>query len=195
MMVLLLTVWWFSPLTQVLPLLLLLLVNPTEQTSRVDIRLTLLKKGLDENKVKCSGCIKTSLIRWFLFWSKNHLNFHRFLDVLLWYLQPQTCEDSMLLTHDVSAFAFQCIYSKPGDSLFTCSTCAAVLHHNQSPEFYDEVRRRLASHLSSHRNVGVKWITEHKPRLREVMNSHKKSTFTNYLSRWSLLLLRLEKVS
>lgn len=102
-------------------------------------------------------------------------------------------EDSMLLTHDVSAFAFQCIYSKPGDSLFTCSTCAAVLHHNQSPEFYDEVRRRLASHLSSHRNVGVTWLTEPKPRLREVMNLHKKSSFINYLSRWSLLLLHLIK--
>lgn len=36
--------------------------------------------------------------------------------------------------------AFQCIYGKPGDSLFTNSTYAAVLHHNQSPEFYDEVR-------------------------------------------------------
>lgn len=35
---------------------------------------------------------------------------------------------------------FQCIYGKPGDSLFTGSTYAAVLHHNQSPEFYDEVR-------------------------------------------------------
>lgn len=35
---------------------------------------------------------------------------------------------------------FQCIYGKPGDSLFTSSTYAAVLHHNQSPEFYDEVR-------------------------------------------------------
>lgn len=35
---------------------------------------------------------------------------------------------------------FQCIYGKPGDSLFTSSAYAAVLHHNQSPEFYDEVR-------------------------------------------------------
>lgn len=35
---------------------------------------------------------------------------------------------------------FQCIYGKPGDFLFTSSTYAAVLHHNQSPEFYDEVR-------------------------------------------------------
>lgn len=37
------------------------------------------------------------------------------------------------------SLAFQCIYEKPGDSLFTSSAYAAVLHHNQSPEFYDEV--------------------------------------------------------
>ncbi|MEQ2211344.1 Dedicator of cytokinesis protein 11 [Xenoophorus captivus] len=36
----------------------------------------------------------------------------------------------------------KCIYGKPGDSLFASSTHAAVLHHNQSPEFYAEVRLR-----------------------------------------------------
>lgn len=44
-------------------------------------------------------------------------------------------------TTDVPCLPLQCIYGKPGDSLFTSSTYAAVLHHNQSPEFYDEVRR------------------------------------------------------
>ena len=38
---------------------------------------------------------------------------------------------------------FQCIYGKPGETLFTGSAYAAVLHHNQNPEFYDEVRTQV----------------------------------------------------
>lgn len=34
----------------------------------------------------------------------------------------------------------QCIYGRPGGALFTKNAFAAVLHHQQSPEFYDEVR-------------------------------------------------------
>uniref|UniRef100_A0A3P8W7M7 Dedicator of cytokinesis 11 n=1 Tax=Cynoglossus semilaevis TaxID=244447 RepID=A0A3P8W7M7_CYNSE len=48
---------------------------------------------------------------------------------------------------------FQCIYGKPGDSLFTGSTYAAVLHHNQSPEFYDEVKIELPVHLHEKHHV------------------------------------------
>lgn len=33
----------------------------------------------------------------------------------------------------------QCIYGHPGGPLFTKQTYAAVLHHQQNPEFYDEV--------------------------------------------------------
>lgn len=35
----------------------------------------------------------------------------------------------------------QCIYGRPGGPLFTKYAFAAVLHHQQNPEFYDEVRR------------------------------------------------------
>lgn len=38
----------------------------------------------------------------------------------------------------------QCIYGRPGGPLFTKNAFAAVLHHQQNPEFYDEVR-----HVSS----------------------------------------------
>lgn len=34
----------------------------------------------------------------------------------------------------------QCIYGRPGGPLFTKHASAAVLHHQQNPEFYDEVR-------------------------------------------------------
>lgn len=34
---------------------------------------------------------------------------------------------------------FQCIYGRPGGPLFTKQAYAAVLHHQQNPEFYDEV--------------------------------------------------------
>ncbi|MGH0130445.1 UNVERIFIED_CONTAM: hypothetical protein FKN15_001657 [Acipenser sinensis] len=37
-----------------------------------------------------------------------------------------------------NASAVKCIYGKPGGPLFTSSAYAAVLHHNQNPEFYDE---------------------------------------------------------
>ncbi|XP_053329057.1 dedicator of cytokinesis protein 11 [Spea bombifrons] len=43
--------------------------------------------------------------------------------------------------------ALKCIYGKPGGPLFTTSAYAAVLHHNQSPEFYDEVKIELPLHL------------------------------------------------
>jgi len=33
----------------------------------------------------------------------------------------------------------QCIYGRPGGPLFTKQAYAAVLHHQQNPEFYDEV--------------------------------------------------------
>lgn len=33
----------------------------------------------------------------------------------------------------------QCIYGHPGGPLFTKQAYAAVLHHQQNPEFYDEV--------------------------------------------------------
>lgn len=33
----------------------------------------------------------------------------------------------------------QCIYGHPGGPLFTKQAYATVLHHQQNPEFYDEV--------------------------------------------------------
>uniref|UniRef100_A0A671XVF5 Dedicator of cytokinesis 11 n=1 Tax=Sparus aurata TaxID=8175 RepID=A0A671XVF5_SPAAU len=47
----------------------------------------------------------------------------------------------------------KCIYGKPGDSLFTSSTYAAVLHHNQSPEFYDEVKIELPVHIHEKHHI------------------------------------------
>lgn len=41
---------------------------------------------------------------------------------------------------------WQCIYGRPGGHLFTKNAFAAVLHHQNSPEFYDEVRRTAKSH-------------------------------------------------
>uniref|UniRef100_A0A8C5FDD0 Dedicator of cytokinesis 11 n=1 Tax=Gadus morhua TaxID=8049 RepID=A0A8C5FDD0_GADMO len=45
------------------------------------------------------------------------------------------------------ASPLKCIYGKPGETLFTGSACAAVLHHNQSPEFYDEIKIELPVHV------------------------------------------------
>lgn len=38
---------------------------------------------------------------------------------------------------------FQCIYGHSGGALFTTHAYAAVLHHQQNPEFYSEVRASL----------------------------------------------------
>lgn len=50
----------------------------------------------------------------------------------------------------------QCIYGRPGGQLFTRNAFAAVLHHQQNPEFYDEVRHPhdegLDTHSLSHRS-------------------------------------------
>nr|XP_057907975.1 dedicator of cytokinesis protein 9-like [Doryrhamphus excisus] len=41
----------------------------------------------------------------------------------------------------------RCIYGRPGGSLFTRQAYAAVLHHQQNPEFYDEIKMELPTHL------------------------------------------------
>ncbi|XP_054592286.1 dedicator of cytokinesis protein 11 isoform X2 [Nothobranchius furzeri] len=51
------------------------------------------------------------------------------------------------------AAPLQCIYGKPGDSLFTSSAYAAVLHHNQSPEFYEEVKIELPVHVHEKHHI------------------------------------------
>ncbi|XP_073399582.1 dedicator of cytokinesis protein 11 isoform X2 [Dendrobates tinctorius] len=43
--------------------------------------------------------------------------------------------------------ALKCIYGKPGGPVFTTNSYAVVLHHNQSPEFYDEIKIELPLHL------------------------------------------------
>ncbi|NXD76424.1 DOC11 protein, partial [Halcyon senegalensis] len=48
---------------------------------------------------------------------------------------------------EADARPLKCIYDKPGGHLLTTNTYAAVLHHNQSPEFYDEIKIELPIHL------------------------------------------------
>ncbi|XP_031228246.1 dedicator of cytokinesis protein 11 [Mastomys coucha] len=45
------------------------------------------------------------------------------------------------------ASALKCIYGKPAGSVFTTNAYAVVSHHNQNPEFYDEVKIELPIHL------------------------------------------------
>ncbi|XP_072287615.1 dedicator of cytokinesis protein 11 [Pyxicephalus adspersus] len=45
------------------------------------------------------------------------------------------------------AQALKCIYGKPGGPAFTSRAYAIVLHHNQNPEFYDEVKIELPLHI------------------------------------------------
>ncbi|XP_074818860.1 dedicator of cytokinesis protein 11 isoform X1 [Natator depressus] len=48
---------------------------------------------------------------------------------------------------EADAQALKCIYGKPGGPLLTANAYAIVLHHNQSPEFYDEIKIELPIHL------------------------------------------------
>uniref|UniRef100_A0A672SK80 Dedicator of cytokinesis protein 11-like n=1 Tax=Sinocyclocheilus grahami TaxID=75366 RepID=A0A672SK80_SINGR len=54
---------------------------------------------------------------------------------------------------DEGAAPLKCIYGKPGDPLFTTSAFAAVLHHNQCPEFYDEIKIELPVHVHEKHHV------------------------------------------
>ncbi|KAJ8337720.1 hypothetical protein SKAU_G00366860 [Synaphobranchus kaupii] len=54
---------------------------------------------------------------------------------------------------DDGAAGLKCIYGKPGEPLFTTGACAAVLHHNQSPEFYDEIKIELPVHVHEKHHV------------------------------------------
>lgn len=47
----------------------------------------------------------------------------------------------------LTVLALQCIYGRPGGPLFTKNAFAAVLHHQQNPEFYDEVRQALTKEM------------------------------------------------
>ncbi|XP_029471532.1 dedicator of cytokinesis protein 10 isoform X2 [Rhinatrema bivittatum] len=47
----------------------------------------------------------------------------------------------------------KCIYGKPGGSLFTTSVQTAVLHHSQSPDFYDEVKIELPPQLHEKHHI------------------------------------------
>nr|XP_015218956.1 PREDICTED: dedicator of cytokinesis protein 9 isoform X8 [Lepisosteus oculatus] len=45
------------------------------------------------------------------------------------------------------AQALKCIYNRPGGPLFVKNIFAAVLHHQQNPEFYDEIKIELPTQL------------------------------------------------
>ncbi|XP_062372385.1 dedicator of cytokinesis protein 11 [Sardina pilchardus] len=45
------------------------------------------------------------------------------------------------------AAPLKCIYGKPGEPIFSANACAAVLHHNQCPEFYNEFKMELPVHI------------------------------------------------
>lgn len=47
----------------------------------------------------------------------------------------------------LTVLALQCIYGRPGGPLFTKNAFAAVLHHQQNPEFYDEVQHSLTKEI------------------------------------------------
>ncbi|XP_051562167.1 dedicator of cytokinesis protein 9-like isoform X2 [Myxocyprinus asiaticus] len=46
-----------------------------------------------------------------------------------------------------NAQPLKCIYGRPGGPLFTKHAYAAVLHHQQNPEFYDEIKIELPTQL------------------------------------------------
>ncbi|XP_028818872.1 dedicator of cytokinesis protein 10 isoform X2 [Denticeps clupeoides] len=47
----------------------------------------------------------------------------------------------------------KCIYGKPGGPVFTTAACSTVLHHSQNPDFYDEVKIELPTHLHEKHHI------------------------------------------
>ena len=54
-----------------------------------------------------------------------------------------TCCVELRASDDEKAEALRCIYGRPGESLFTSRSFSAVTHHNQNPDFYEEVKIAL----------------------------------------------------
>ncbi|XP_030641604.1 dedicator of cytokinesis protein 9 [Chanos chanos] len=54
---------------------------------------------------------------------------------------------------DEDAVPLKCIYGRPGGPLFTKAAFAAVLHHQQNPEFYDEFKIELPTQLHEKHHV------------------------------------------
>ncbi|KAK3545989.1 hypothetical protein QTP70_019305, partial [Hemibagrus guttatus] len=52
-----------------------------------------------------------------------------------------------------AAGPLKCIYGKPGEPLFTTSAFAAVLHHNQSPDFYNEIKIEMPIHVHEKHHI------------------------------------------
>ncbi|XP_064413718.1 dedicator of cytokinesis protein 9 isoform X1 [Latimeria chalumnae] len=50
-------------------------------------------------------------------------------------------------TDEDDAQPLKCIYGRPGGPVFSRNAHAAVLHHQQSPEFYDEIKLELPTQL------------------------------------------------
>lgn len=55
----------------------------------------------------------------------------------------------------------QCIYGPPGGPLFTKNAFAAVLHHQQNPEFYDEVQPTVNKEIQMRWQMCVAMVKEH----------------------------------
>lgn len=74
-------------------------------------------------------------------------------------------------------YLLQCFYGKPGGPLLTSSTYTCVLHHNQNPEFYDEVREKPNTsslrHLSMRKGAWVTWQS-----FLEAQGSHNKMWYS-----------------
>uniref|UniRef100_A0A8D0BHX4 Dedicator of cytokinesis 10 n=1 Tax=Salvator merianae TaxID=96440 RepID=A0A8D0BHX4_SALMN len=51
------------------------------------------------------------------------------------------------------AKAVKCIYGKPGGSPFVSAAYTTVLHHSQNPDFYDEVKIELPTHLHKKHHI------------------------------------------
>uniref|UniRef100_A0A7N9AMX8 Dedicator of cytokinesis 9b n=1 Tax=Mastacembelus armatus TaxID=205130 RepID=A0A7N9AMX8_9TELE len=56
-------------------------------------------------------------------------------------------QDLMSYYSLILASPLHCIYGRPGGPLFTKQAYAAVLHHQQNPEFYDEIKIELPTQL------------------------------------------------
>ncbi|XP_066266769.1 dedicator of cytokinesis protein 9-like isoform X2 [Branchiostoma lanceolatum] len=54
---------------------------------------------------------------------------------------------------DEDALPLKCIYSRPGCPVFTTSANAAVLHHNTTPDFYEEVKIALPTQLQDRHHL------------------------------------------
>ncbi|MBN3294419.1 DOCK9 protein, partial [Polypterus senegalus] len=129
-----------------------------EKMSKLPVILGNLDVTIDNVAPDLTNCVTSSYIPVKQFETNGKMNImfevEEFVPYLPKYSQPFTIYNNHLyvypkhLKYDNQKSFAKCIYGRPGGLTLTKSAFAAVLHHQQNPEFYDEIKIELPTQLN-----------------------------------------------